>query len=58
MRLILLKIVVVIFCVPLCGFHLLAYWYDKLGNGIKVQRSDIKREFTEYWIDFWKSLRY
>lgn len=57
MRLVLLKIVFIVFCIPLCVFNLLSYWDEMSRNGISVSKGALKQEFSDFWIELWGFLR-
>lgn len=53
MRLLPVKILSLLFFVPLYFIHMFACWYDKSGNGLKV-----RKESADYWLEVWEFLRY
>lgn len=56
MKLILIKIIVVLLCLPAYPLVLFAEWYDKSTHfGPKF---NLRRASKEYWIDVWDALAY
>jgi len=55
MRLITVKVLCVIFCIPFYFLHIFAKWYEKSGNGVKT---NFKQETIDYWNDVRDTLKY
>jgi len=55
MKLRIKKLIVLLMCIPLYGFHLLIRWEARANNGVKF---DFKEETVEYWRELSKSLKH